>query len=324
MGLWKERDFFLHIPFPVPEVFTALPNYKDMLKFLCAYDVLGFQTDNDLQAFFRCISELGRGNKPKPVHENMYEVTAFGRTFRAGCFSISIDTNELMLAADSSELDPETIKLKESLGECQMLIGVDRLDYTKGSVERLDAYQNLLEQWPQYRSKVSYVQITPPSRIEVRDYHKIRQQLEERAARINGENSEINWSPLRYINRSFNRRELAGFYRASRVGLVTPLRDGMNLVAKEYVASQNPDDPGVLLLSQFAGAARELDVGALMINPYNAGDMAVQMHRALTMPLEERKRRYQAMITVLKRADIFLWTKRFLTSPSRTGERNHC
>ena len=314
LGVMERSGFFLHIPFPTPEVFSALPHSHEMLKYLAAYDVVGFQTDSDLQSFLRCMVEMGEGKSTHMIHENMYEVIAFGRTFRAGCFSISIDTNDLMLNANAADLDPETKKLQESLGDRQMLIGVDRLDYTKGLIERLDAYQHFLEKWPEYRNNVTYVQITPPSRVDVRDYNKIRKNLEERAARINGENSEIDWVPLRYINRSFNRKELAGFYRAARVGLVTPLRDGMNLVAKEYVAAQNQENPGVLVLSQFAGAADELECGALMINPYDKGGMAAQIHRALTMPLSERKRRYQCMISVLKHGDIFLWTRNFLAA----------
>ena len=313
LGNRRRVGFFLHIPFPVPEVFCALPFYPEILKALCAYDVLGFQTDMDLQAFLRCITELGGGHKSKSPQENMYDITAFGMNFRAGRFSISIDTGDLMLAADRSEIDPKTVKLRQSLRSRYMLIGVDRLDYTKGLMQRLEAYQHFLHQWPEYNNKVTYVQITPPSRTDVEEYGKMREDLEGMAAHINGENSDIDWVPIRYLNKSFTRDELAGFYRTARVGLVTPLRDGMNLVAKEYVASQDSTDPGVLLLSKFAGAADEMKCGALLINPYNAAETAKYIREALEMPLQERQERYEAMISVIKRNDIFLWMQRFLS-----------
>ena len=322
MGVKERMGFFLHIPFPVPEIFAALPSYMEIMKGLCAYDVLGFQTDIDLQAFIRCVTELAGARAVKSVHENMFEVQVFGRSFKAGRFSISIDTADLMMAADRAAIAPKTLQLKKSLMDRALLIGVDRLDYTKGLVQRLQAYGELLKTHPEYLNKVSYVQITPPSRTDVESYGDIRHDMESLAARINGVNADIDWVPLRYINKSFTRNELSGFYRTARVGLVTPLRDGMNLVAKEYVASQNPDDPGVLLLSRFAGASHELGCGALLINPYNAEETAAQMHRALSMAIEERRERYEAMIAVLKKNDIFLWSKRFLNHLTNQAEKD--
>jgi trehalose 6-phosphate synthase len=322
LNVQERIGFFLHIPFPVPEVFTALPMHMEILKSLCAYDVVGFQTDTDLQAFLRCIGELGGGRKVKSPRENVYEVQAFGRKFKAGRFSISIDTSDLMMVADRAEIEPKTQKLRQSLDGRKMIVGVDRLDYTKGLMHRLSAFDHLLQQHPEHNNEVSFIQITPPSRTDVEEYGKMREQLEGLAANINGKHAEIDWVPIRYINKSYSREELAGIYRSARVGLVTPLRDGMNLVAKEYVASQNPDDPGVLILSQFAGAAQEMECGALMVNPYDEEDMAERIHQALTMPLIERKARYEAMIAVLKRNDIFRWTKRFteqLTSVEDEG-----
>jgi trehalose 6-phosphate synthase len=322
MGVKERIGFFLHIPFPVPEIFAALPYYMDIIRGICSYDVVGFQTEPDVQAFLRCISDLAGGRVSKTLHENMYEVQVFGRTFKAGCFSISIDTHDLMLAADRAAISPKTQQLKDSLQDRALLIGVDRLDYTKGLIQRLESYSELLKKYPEYRGKVSYVQITPPSRGDVEIYENIRNDMESLAARINGTNADIDWVPLRYINKSFTRDELSGFYRTAKVGLVTPLRDGMNLVAKEYVASQDPGDPGVLLLSRFAGAAHELGCGAILINPYNTEETALQMHRALCMPLEERKERYDTMIAVLKHNDIFLWYKRFLDHLTHANEKD--
>jgi trehalose 6-phosphate synthase len=311
-GVQEKLGFFLHIPFPTPEVYTALPHYMELLKGLCAYDLVGFQTDGDLQAFLRCVTELAGGRKTKTIHEGVYDVQAFGRKFRAGRFAISIDTATLEKLAQK-EADGEKVqRVRASLVGRSMLIGVDRLDYTKGLPQRLEAFHHFLQDNPDYCNKVSYVQITPTSRMDVVDYGVIRGQLEKLAAHINGVNADIDWVPIRYVNKSFSRAELAGFYRMARVGMVTPMRDGMNLVAKEYVACQNPEDPGVLLLSQFAGAAYELRDGALIVNPYNVEDMAGNIRRALDMPLKERRERHQAMMGILRKQDIFAWTRRFL------------
>jgi trehalose 6-phosphate synthase len=311
LGVKERIGFFLHIPFPVPEVYVALPHYMELLKGLCAYDLVGFQTESDLQAFLRCLTELA-GAHTRCIRSGIHEVQAFGRRFRAGCFPISIDTAHLEKAAARSAATAKIVNLQKSLGGRSMLIGVDRLDYTKGLSRRLEAFGHFLTTNPDYRNRVSYIQIAPPTRTEVVEYGVVREQLERLAAHINGVHAEIDWVPIRYINRSFTRGERAGFYRVARVGVVTPLRDGMNLVAKEYVACQNPQDPGVLLLSRFAGAVGELIDGAVVVNPYDAEDTAMKMRIALEMSAEERKERWQAMMGTLRRQDIFCWTKQFL------------
>lgn len=319
-GIQERTGFFLHIPFPVPEVLTALPVYEEILQGLSAYDLIGFQTVTDLQAFIRCITELAGGAELRTLDDGIIELQAFGRKFRAGCFPISIDTEDMVRAAAAAVHSAEARQLYRSLNGRSMLIGVDRLDYTKGLTQRLEAFNHFLHTSPEYSGKVSYVQITPTSRDEVDSYKTMREQLEGLAARINGTNADIDWVPIRYINRSFSRKTLAGFYRLAQVGLVTSLRDGMNLVAKEYAACQNPDDPGMLLLSEFAGAAHELDT-ALIVNPFNIEATGEAIARALSMPLEERRERHAAMMAVLRRNDIFTWTERFLAGLASKPEK---
>ena len=209
-------------------------------------------------------------------------------------------------------------RLRESLRGRDMLIGVDRLDYSKGLLQRFRAFGTLLENYPANRGRVVMMQIAPPSRQDVPEYLQLRQQLESEAGHVNGAYAEFDWNPIRYLNKGFSRRILAGFLRQGRVGVVTPLRDGMNLVAKEYVAAQNPDDPGVLMLSRFAGAALELD-GALLVNPYDAEGMAEAMQTALAMPLEERRERWQSMFRRLETHDVDAWCKQVVGQLDRIG-----
>src|SRR4051794_28583674 len=197
-----------------------------------------------------------------------------------------------------------------------MIIGVDRLDYSKGLNLRLDAYDQFLKSYPDCRGKVTYLQITPKSRSEIPEYIEMEQMVSQAAGRINGAYGEADWTPIRYVNRPYNRTALAGFYRSARAGLVTPLRDGMNLVAKEYITAQDPEDPGVLILSRFAGAAHECKE-ALLVNPYDTEAVAAAISRALAMPLEERRERHHAMYEVLLRNDINQWAERFLAMLSR-------
>jgi len=302
----QPTGFFLHTPFPVPEILEALPGYEWLMRALCAYDVVGFQTELDLRAFQEYI-EYDAGGTVLP--EGVIE--AFGRRFFAAAFPIGIDVKSVARDAEKAVNSMQTRKLLDSARGKQIIIGVDRLDYSKGLVERFRAFQRLLEIYPDNRGNVSFIQIAPPSRIDVPEYAEIRRDLETTAGHINGRFAELEWVPIRYLNRSFSHRALAGFFRVSRVALVTPLRDGMNLVAKEYVAAQDPKNPGVLVLSRFAGAAREL-TSAILVNPYNQEEVAEALERALKMPLEERRNRWQAMMTTLRENDIAIWRDRFL------------
>ncbi|MBN1237457.1 MAG: trehalose-6-phosphate synthase, partial [Gammaproteobacteria bacterium] len=197
--------------------------------------------------------------------------------------------------------------------------GVDRLDYSKGLELRFRAYESLLANYPTTRGQVVFMQIAPPTRPDVRTYEEIRHELEQAAGNINGRFADIDWVPIRYLNRAYDRGSLMSLLRLARVGLVTPIRDGMNLVAKEYVASQNPDDPGVLVLSKLCGAAIELGDGAVLINPYDKEGVAEGLQRAIDMPLEERRERHTAMFDVLKRNDIHSWCRQFISALEQAG-----
>lgn len=305
IGCQQRMGFFLHIPWPALEILLALPNHRSIVRALCAYDLIGFQTNRDLRAFWEYI-ELEAGGD---VHDDG-TIGAYGRVLRAAAFPIGIDTDTVANYAADAETSRQNRRLVASLQGRKMVIGVDRLDYSKGLVARMEAVDHLFKANPDLRGRVTTLQIAPPSRADVPEYVEIRQQLETIVGHVNGAYAEFDWVPIRYLNKGFTRRTLAGFYRLSHVGLVTPLRDGMNLVAKEYVAAQKAEDPGVLILSRFAGAAEEL-TGALIVNPYDVESVADAMRRALTMPLEERRERWQAMFDWLQRYDVAAWQRSF-------------
>jgi trehalose 6-phosphate synthase len=306
--------FFLHIPFPSAEVYVALPWHDKLVQALCAYDLVGFQTSSDLRNFHDYLYREGVGYA---LADGL--VHAFGRTLRAQDFPIGIDTDDFERMAESAEAVRATQRLAESLLGRKLIIGVDRLDYTKGITERLRAYECLLQNYPRQRGQVTFVQISAPSREDVPEYLEMRRQVEGTSGRINGHFSEFDWMPIRYINRSFTRRTLAGFFRLSRIGLVTPLRDGMNLVAKEYVAAQAEEDPGVLVLSRFAGAADDMD-GAVIVNPYDIEAVAEALHLGLIMPLDERQDRWRRLRQQVKEHDINHWRQTFVEALQQAQE----
>ncbi len=308
LGLRQRMGFFLHTPFPAPQVLTALPNHVQLARALMAYDVIGLQTAVDLRAFRDYMRFEATG-----TIEPDGRVIAYGRTALAGAFPIGIDTQEFAALAEETEASQKTARLRASLHHRDLIIGVDRLDYSKGLIERFRAFERFLELFPARRSHVVLMQIAPSSRAEVPEYQEIRRSLERVSGHIVGRFAEPDWTPIRYLNRSFTRKVLAGYHRASRIGLVTPLRDGMNLVAKEYVAAQNPADPGVLVLSQFAGAAQELDT-ALIVNPFDIDGVAEAIERGLSMPLQERRERWKAMMDQLKRQDVTAWRQSFVAA----------
>jgi trehalose 6-phosphate synthase len=312
LGVKCRIGFFLHIPFPSAEVYMTMPWHDRLMQALCAYDLIGFQTSSDLRNFHDYLYREGIGYG---LADGL--VQAFDRTLRAHDFPIGIDAEEFAQMASSGEAVRTSQRMSRSLLGRKLIIGVDRLDYSKGIPERLRAFETLLQNYPAERRQVTFVQISAPSREDVPEYAEIRSQVEATAGRINGRFGEFDWVPLRYINRSFTRRTLAGFFHLSRVGLVTPLRDGMNLVAKEYVAAQPEDDPGVLILSRFAGAADELD-GAIIVNPYDLEAVAEAMHLALTMPLEERQDRWRRLFAQIKEHDIVRWRRGFVETLAKT------
>ncbi len=304
--------FFLHIPWPALEVLLALPNHEAIVRSLCAYDLVGFQTDRDVKGFIDYIEQEAGGE----VVDGRV-VKAFGRSFEIGAFPISIDTNTVARFAEEAAGSRSTTRLKESVGQRDLLIGVDRLDYSKGLRKRMAAFAQLLHVYPANRGRVVYLQIAPSSRGDVPEYQDLREDLSTVSGQINGTYSEYDWTPIRYLNKGFKRKTLTGFYRISRVGLVTPLRDGMNLVAKEYVAAQSQEDPGVLVLSRFAGAAREMN-GALIVNPYDTEGVADALETALTMSLGERRERWQGMVQRLRQYDVTAWRASYLDALAAT------
>jgi len=310
LGHRNRIGFFLHIPCPPPEMLTALPHHERLIPSLCDYDLVGFQTGDDAFNFTRYLTrECG-------LHSHDFNFHLGERTMRVDAFPVGIDTAAFARVAQRAERSPFVQHVLESLAGRAMIIGVDRLDYTKGLGHRMDAFERFLATQPDWRGKVTYLQISPKSRSDIREYADMAQVIGATAGRINGAYGEADWTPIRYVNRAYSRSTLAGLYRAARAGLVTPLRDGMNLVAKEYVAAQNPQDPGVLILSRFAGAAQEC-TAALLVNPYDPDSVAAAIGRALSMPLEERRARYNTMFEVLSRNDIQSWADRFLGALER-------
>lgn len=235
-------------------------------------------------------------------------------------YPIGIEPDEIEADA-SGPLPPKLAQLKNELKNVKNIFSVERLDYSKGLPERFQAYERLLEKYPQHHGKIRYTQIAPTSRGEVQAYQDIRHQLETEAGRINGRYGQLGWTPLYYLNQHFERKVLMKVFRYAEVGLVTPLRDGMNLVAKEYVAAQDPKDPGVLVLSQFAGAANEL-TSALLVNPYDSDDVANALDRALKMPLTERISRHAEMMKIIRENDINHWQETFIRDLKRTTPRS--
>jgi trehalose 6-phosphate synthase len=305
--------FFLHTPFPAAELMRLLPNHRDLVAALCAYDLVGFQTAADLEGFRDYLLRQAAG---EDLGGGM--LRAFGRTLRAAVFPIGIDVTAVAEQAAAAETSRQMRRLTDSIRDRALIIGVDRIDYSKGLPARFAAYSRLLEHVPQARGRTVLMQIAPPSRTDVPEYREIRRTLEAAAGNINGRYAEFDWTPLRYLNKSFNHRILSGFYRAARIGLVTPFRDGMNLVAKEYVAAQQPEDPGMLVLSCFAGAVRELGE-AIVVNPYDVEAMAEAIWQGLEMPLGERRERWSAMMATLRRNDIDTWRERFIAALTVAG-----
>ncbi|MGO8923069.1 MAG: trehalose-6-phosphate synthase, partial [Xanthobacteraceae bacterium] len=250
--------FFLHVPFPPPEILTALPHHERLIPSLCEYDLIGFQTGDDAFNFSRYLTrECG-------LHSRDFNFIVGDRTIRIDVFPVGIETEAFAELAQRSVRLPFVKRVIASLAGRALIIGVDRLDYSKGIANRLSAFELFLQKQPQWLGKVTYLQIATKSRSEIPEYAVIEQDIGSAAGRINGAFGEADWTPIRYINHPYSHSTLAGLYRAARVGLVTPLRDGMNLVAKEYVASQDPDDPGVLILSRFAGASQECKAALLV------------------------------------------------------------
>jgi trehalose 6-phosphate synthase len=278
IGVGARLGFFLHIPFPPRAVYDVLPQGLDLLRDFSAYDVLGVQTEDDAANLNGTLA-------------------AAGVAAHAQAFPIGIDPEAFAAAARRAAGGPEVRRLCDSMGGRALILGVDRLDYSKGLPERFHGFARLLKRFPEHRNRVTFLQVAPVSRGDVHAYRALRRELDELAGRINGEHAEFDWVPLRYLTRV--------------VGLITPLRDGMNLVAKEFVAAQNPDEAGALVLSRFAGAASAMH-GAILVNPHDPDEIAEALHQALTMSPEERRARWQTMWEAVQRHTAASWARSFL------------
>ncbi|MEN4569168.1 alpha,alpha-trehalose-phosphate synthase (UDP-forming) [Pantoea agglomerans] len=306
-GIKNSIGFFLHIPFPPPELIRCIPDHAWLITSLLSYDLVGFQTEKDFQNFHKYIMNHTDA-------ELIGEKTFFfkGRKIRAGVFPIGIDTGEILQALES-ERSRELNKRFRREGTGELIVGVDSLDYSKGLPQRIHSIREFFARCPDKKKAVSLLQIAAPSREKVTAYEKLSDEMNYLSGKINGDLGDMHWSPVSYVHRNVERDDLPVIYRNSRVGLVTPLCDGMNLVAKEYVVSQDPDNPGVLILSEFAGAAHQL-ADALLVNPFDAGATARAIEKALNMPLEERKSRHTSLMRSILDHDVHWWCGEFLNS----------
>ena len=306
LGVTNPIGFFLHIPWPAPQLLTTLPRHRALVEALFSYDLVGFQTDEWLWAFESYVlGEAGGGWAADG------RLRAFGATLRARIFPIGLDVETFASLAVSPVAHRAYDRMAAHSVFRTLIVGVDRLDYSKGLEERLLGFERFLQDNPDMGRDVLYLQIAPTSRGEVEAYQDLRARIDALAGRINGAWADMDWTPIRYVHRNYRRDELAGVYRAARVCLVTPLRDGMNLVAKEYIAAQDPEDPGVLILSRFAGAARQM-TDAVIVNPYSREEVSEALKLSLTMGREERIRRWKSLMDGIRQSDVKVWRNSFV------------
>ena len=310
-GVTSPMGFFLHTPFPPLDLLRTMPNHKHILRALMAYDLVGLQTETDRRSFAECLTfSIGA------TSGDGGEISANGATTVARVYPIGIETESIPDILQRGQNSSDFQRMRDSLNERKLIIGVDRLDYSKGLLQRFQAYERLLRTDHRFHRDIVYLQIAPVSRGDVKAYGDLAEKLDSAAGHIIGTYADFDWMPLRYLNRGFRRSTILAMYNLAHVGFVTPLRDGMNLVAKEYVAAQNPENPGVLVLSKMAGASAELDA-AVIVNPYDQENVSRSLAKALVMPLDERVDRWQCMITVLKENNIHQWHRRFLSDLQR-------
>jgi trehalose 6-phosphate synthase len=311
LGVTQPIGFFLHTPWPARAVIGGVPHHRELVEAMLAYDLIGFQTTDDCENFLGYLrSDLGL------QIENGVVTSPYGRS-RIAVFPIGVDPETFAQQAARAASHPDVSRLRRSLNGEKLAIGVDRLDYSKGLINRINAFDRMWTLQPSLQRTVSLLQIATPSRGTIEAYGKLQSELAKLISDVNGRHGEVDWTPIRYLNKGFSQTVLAGLYRTAQVGVVTPLHDGMNLVAKEYVAAQNPADPGVLVLSKFAGAADELDT-ALLVNPHDIDGMARTIATALSMPLIERRMRWEAMMTKLRGSTIQGWFTDFVDALQET------
>jgi alpha,alpha-trehalose-phosphate synthase [UDP-forming] len=311
--------YFHHIPFPAPDIFAKLPWRTEILRSLLQFNVLGFQTNRDRRNFIACVRSLLR-----PVHirqaGGQLLICASGYTTSVGTFPIGINASDLCAAAAQDSVIARAASIRNEIGTQHLVLGVDRLDYTKGIPERLKGFSRLLATHPELHRKIMLLQVVVPSREEIPKFQELKLEVERLVSEINGQYGGPEWVPVRYMHRRLERDELLAYYRAADVALVTPLKDGMNLVAKEFCAARL-DDNGVLILSEFAGSADQLRVGAVLVNPYDAENVAKAIDFACRMPQSERAKRMTKMRSIVREEDVFQWCQAFCRrSPIQRAE----
>jgi trehalose 6-phosphate synthase len=311
LGVTHPIGFFLHTPWPARAIMGGVPHHRALIEAMLAYDLIGFQTQDDCENFLGYLSsDLGL-----EIEDGV--VTSRYGTSRIAVFPIGIDPEKFARQAAKAVSHPDVSRLRRSLDGEKLAIGVDRLDYSKGLINRINAFDSMWTLQPALKRTVSLLQIATPSRGGIEAYGNLQDELAKLVSDVNGRHGEVDWTPIRYLNKGYSQTVLAGLYRTAQVGVVTPLQDGMNLVAKEYVAAQNPADPGVLVLSKFAGAANELET-ALLVNPHDIDGMARTIAIALSMPLTERRLRWEAMMTKLRGSTIQQWFADFIDALQQT------
>jgi trehalose 6-phosphate synthase len=311
LGVTQPIGFFLHTPWPARATIGGVPHHRELVEAMLAYDLIGFQTEDDCENFLAYV----RSDLDVAVADGV--VSSRHGASRVAVFPIGIDPEKFAQQAAKAASHPEVSRLRRSLNGEKLAIGVDRLDYSKGLVNRINAFDRMWTLQPALARTASLLQIATPSRGAIEAYGNLQNELARLVSDVNGRHGEVDWTPIRYLNKGFGQTVLAGLYRTAQVGVVTPLHDGMNLVAKEYVAAQNPADPGVLVLSKFAGAANELDT-ALMVNPHDIDGMARTIATALSMPLTERRMRWETMMTKLRSGTIQRWFADFVDALQET------
>ncbi len=310
MGVERQTGFFLHIPFPPLDIFLKLPWRSEILKALLRFDLIGFQTVRDRRNFVQCLRMLIKDAQVKGKGQ-ILTISLPDKEVRIGHFPISIDYNDFVKRTDTKAVAERAWFFHEKLSRIQIILGLDRLDYTKGIPNRLEAFRNALIRYPELQGKITLCQVVVPSREDLPEYNNLKSRIEQLVGEINGQFTRSGWIPIHYIFRSLEKEELLAYYRTADIALITPLKDGMNLVAKEYCAC-NLEEKGVLILSEFAGATAELQKSALLVNPYDVEGVADAIYRAFKMPREEKKARMKKMRASIQRNNIYNWVDSFL------------
>jgi len=312
--------FFLHIPFPPYDIFAKLPQQQQLLRALLQFDLLGFQTRRDLRNFLQCVRRVMSGAKVLSRRE-LQLIRFEKREIRIGHFPIGIDFDSFESGAKTEVVAQKSQQLRSAFPDCQLIMGTDRLDYSKGIPERLRAFRNALERYPELRGRVVLIQVVVPSRVEIPRYHEFKGRIDRLVGDINGRFSTGTWFPVQYHFRGLDREDLLAHYRACDIAFITPLKDGMNLVAKEYCACRINGD-GVLILSQFAGAAEQLRPGAMLVNPYDVEQMADAILKAFRMSESARSARMRRMRRVVRDENVFWWVDSFLKAGAKLASRS--